>query len=140
MHGIRYLDHTHSPGTYHSKEKRCILTQAMSIHAMIVKYGTHIISQDLFHKLSPFINHGSIRRSTAVGRSSGFHCKANRNHLRNPSTSSPWISAASLSNDRSGIGTRSFHAPDSSQKTQLMFAFFTNSGDGGPSSATSSAI
>lgn len=139
MYGIRHLDHTHSPGTYHSEEKRCIPTQAMSIHAMTQESETHI-SQDFFRILSPFINQGSIRSSTAVGRSSGFHCKANRNHLRNPSTSSPRISAASFSNDRSGIGTRFFQFPDSSQKTQLMFALFTNSGDKGPSKTISSAI
>ncbi|KAI2862125.1 hypothetical protein CBS76997_11350 [Aspergillus niger] len=98
------------------------------------------IPQDLFRNLSPFINHGSTKSSRAVGRSSGFHCKANRNHLTTPSTSSPSISAASFSNDRSGIGTKFFQFPDSSQKTQLIGAYFKNSGDGGPSNATSSAI
>lgn len=76
----------------------------------------------------------------AVGRSSGFHCKAIRSHRKNLSLSSPLTLSARLSRVTSGIGATSFQLPDSSQKAELRCLCFRNSGGGGPSRAINSAI
>lgn len=116
------------------------ISPALSSPVNKLVIGSGGFSQSAPFLFSPFISHGSVRNSITVGRSSAFHCKARRSHRRNPSTSSPSIFAASFSRLRSGIGTRSFHSPDSSQKTQPMCFFVRNAGGGWPSKATSSAM
>ena len=136
---ISILHHVYALIPIRYKQKKKVYIHP-SMEMSITRIPGYSASSALTHSPSPFINHSSYKSSKAVGRSWGFHRKAIRSHRIKPSLSSPWTFSARLVRVISGMGTASFQVSESSQKAELRCLWARNSGGGGPSRATSSAM